>query len=79
VWQAALSEPEKFGRHGVAACRVTRDDQDGVVAGHGAEDRRQRRVIDDRGEELRRPGRCPEYHQVGAGFGRGHQLGQVPR
>ena len=40
---------ELVGGYGVAPRRVARDDQDGVVAGDGAEDRGQGRVVDDGG------------------------------
>ena len=63
----SASRGKAFGHRGRRR-RLAGDDQDGVVAGHGAEDGRQGRVVNDRGQELRRPGRGAQHDQVGAGL-----------
>ena len=55
------------------------DDQDGVVAGDGAEDVGELGLVEGAGEELRGARRRPEDHQVGARLGAHQQLAAQAR
>jgi hypothetical protein len=58
----------------VAAGRVPPDDQEGVVAGDGAEHLGQLGLVEAGGEVLGGAGRGAQHDQVGAGLGRHEQL-----
>ena len=60
---------------GVAARGVAADDEQGVVAGDGAEDVAEVGLVEGTGEELRGTGRRTEHDEVGAGLGADEQLG----
>src|SRR3954447_22102568 len=63
----------------LAAGRVARDHQDGVVAGDGAEHVAELGLVQRRGQEVGGPGGRAEHHEVGAGVGGDQQLLAEPR
>ena len=73
-----LGEGQEPAGDGVAAERVARDHQHGVVARDGAEDVGELGLVDRRGEELGGAGRGAQHDEVGAGLGADEQLGAEP-
>ena len=63
----------------LAAGGVAGDDQEGVVAGDGAEHVAEVGLVEAAGQELGRPGRGAQHHQVGAVVGADQQVAAQPR
>ena len=73
-----LGERQEPAGDRVAALRVARDHEHGVVAGDGAEHLAELGLVDGRGEELGGAGRRPQHDEVGARLGTHQQLGAQP-
>ena len=74
VASGGVGQGEEAAGQRVAAGGVAADDQDGVVAGDGAEDVGELGLVERRGEELRGTGRGAQHDEVGAGLGADEQL-----
>src|SRR3954462_9564790 len=64
---------------GLAAGDVAGHDENGVVAGDGADDVGEPGAVQRAGQELRRPGRGSQYRDVAAGVHTGEKLVQQPQ
>ena len=69
-----LGQGQEGGGDIWAAGRVAAHQQDGVVAGNGAETVGQGGMVDGGGEELRRSGRSAQHDEIRGGVGADEQL-----
>ena len=65
VRHGLLGQRQESSREVVATGGVAADQEDGVVAGDGAQDVGVLGLVERRGEELRGSGRGPQYDEVG--------------
>ncbi|MCY1222478.1 hypothetical protein D9M72_345730 [compost metagenome] len=73
-----FSELQEAGGHFPAPLRIPRDQQHGVVPGDGPQDGGHDRVVDGQGQEVRRPRRGPEHHDVRRCLGGNQQFPAQP-